>query len=84
MKCLGKRCGVTVMDRIRNDVIREEVVAMRDLAGRVENCVLRSFGHVERMDSERMSNWMYDSVVEGKRGRGSLRRGWMDGVRYRL
>ena len=25
MKCLRKICGVTIMDRIRNDVIREEV-----------------------------------------------------------
>ena len=30
-------CGVTVMGRIRNEVIREEVGAMRDLAGRAEN-----------------------------------------------
>ena len=25
MKCLRRMCGVTVMDRIRNDVMREEV-----------------------------------------------------------
>ena len=55
MKCLRKMCGVTVMDRIRNDVIRGEVGVMRDLVGRVENCVLRWFGHVERMDGERMA-----------------------------
>ena len=35
MKCLRKMCGVTIMDRIRNDVIREEVGVMRDVAGRV-------------------------------------------------
>ena len=48
MKCLRKICGVTVMDRIRNVLIREAVGVMRDLAGRVENCELRWFGHVER------------------------------------
>ena len=55
MKCLRKMCGVTVMDRIRNEVIREEVGVMRDLAGRAESCVLRWFGHVECMDGERMA-----------------------------
>ena len=44
--------GVTVMDKIRNEAIREEVCVMRDLAGRAESCVLRWFGHVERMDGE--------------------------------
>ena len=34
------------------DRIRGEVGVMRDLAGRVKNCVLRWFGHVERMDGE--------------------------------
>ena len=41
MKCLKRMSGVTVMDWIRNDVIREEVGVMRNLAGRVKNCVLR-------------------------------------------
>ena len=58
------------MDRIKNDVIRGEVGVMRDLAGRVENCVLRWFGHVERMDGERMAKRIYGSGVEGRRGRG--------------
>ena len=80
MKCSRRMCGVTVMDRIRNDVIREEVGVIRDLAGRVENCVLRGFGHVERMEGERMSKRIYDLGLEGGRGRGRPRRGWMDGV----
>ena len=52
IKCLRKMCGVTLMDRIRNDEIRKELGVRRDLAGRVENCVLRWFGHVEHMDGE--------------------------------
>ena len=38
MKCLRKRCGVTIMDRIRNEVIRDEVGVIRNLAGRAELC----------------------------------------------
>ena len=63
-KCLRKICGVTVMDRIRNEVIREEVGVGRDLASRAENCVLRWFGHVEPMDGERIARKIYGSGVE--------------------
>ena len=68
MKCLRKMCGVTVMDRIRNVVIRQEVGMVRDLAGRAENCALRWFGHAECMDGERMAKRIYCSGVEGSRG----------------
>ena len=46
------------------------------LSGRLENCVLRYFGHVERMDDERMANKVYDSGVQGK-----PTRIWMDDVK---
>ena len=82
MKCLRKMCGVTVMDRISNDVIRIEVGVMRDLAGRVEICVLRWFGHIEHMDSERMAKRIYDSGLQGRRGRPN--RVWMDGAKAAL
>ena len=36
MRCLRRMCGVIVMDRIRNDLIREEVGVMRDLADWVD------------------------------------------------
>ena len=75
-----KMCGVTVMDRVRNYVIRREVGVMRDLASRVENYVLRWFGHIERMDGERKAKRIYGLVVEGGWGRGTPNRGWMDGV----
>ena len=52
---------------------------MRDQAGRVENCVLRWFGHVEHMDGERMARRIYDPGLEGGRGRGRPHR-WIDGV----
>ena len=69
------------MDRIRNDVIRGDVGVMRDLAGRVESCVLRWFSHVECMDGERMAKRIYDLGVEGRQGRGRPIMGWMEGVK---
>ena len=46
----------------------------------MENCVLRWFAHIKRMDSERISKRIYDSGEEGGRGRGRPSRGWLDGV----
>ena len=49
---------------------------IRDLAGRVESCVLRWFGHVERKGGERMakrkcdSGWKGDEVEEDHAGDG--------------
>ena len=37
IKYVRKMCGITIMYKIRNDVIREEVGVKRDLAGRVES-----------------------------------------------
>ena len=52
MKCFKRMCGVTVMDRIWNEVIMGKIGVMRGLAGREENCVMRWFGHIECMDGE--------------------------------
>ena len=53
MKCLRSICDVTVTDMIKNEEIRRRVKVQVDLSGRVERCVLRWFGHIERMNDER-------------------------------
>ena len=64
-------CGVTRMDdRVRNEVVRERVGVPEKLSGRVDRKVLKWFGHVERMGSERMTKRVYMSEVEEQRGRG--------------
>jgi hypothetical protein len=43
-----------------------------------ENSVLRSFGHVERMDDERIAKQVLNGIVEGvRRGTGRLKDSWM-------
>ena len=54
------------------------------LSDRVNQCVLRWFGHVERMDEERKAKMVTISNVEGNRCRGRPRLGWTDGVRMAL
>ena len=53
MKCLMRKYGVKIRDRIRNEEIRRRVGVLSDQSGRMEKCVLRWFSHVERMDGEK-------------------------------
>ena len=48
---------------------------------RCEQGILRWFGHLVRMYSERLVRRVYDSNVAEKRGRGRPKEKWLDGVR---
>ena len=81
MKCLRSMTGVSRLDRVRNEVVRARTGVRRDLAARVDVNVLRWFGHVERMDNERLLKKVMNAKVDGKSARGRPRFGWMDGVK---
>ena len=49
MKCLRSMYGVTRLDRMRNEVVRERVGVPEKLSNRVDRKVFKWFGHVERM-----------------------------------
>ena len=46
--------------------------------------VLRWFGHVVRMDNERLTKRVWNAEVDGRNVRGRPRFGWMDGVKRAL
>ena len=54
------------------------------MAARVDMNVLRWFGHVERMDNERLLKKVMNAKVDGRSARGKPRFGWMDGVKRAL
>ena len=56
----------------------------RELAARVDMNVLRCFGHVERMDNERLLKKVMNAKVDGRSARGRPGFGWMDGVKRAL
>ena len=84
MRCLRDICGVTLWHRLRNEEVRRRAGVPNELSGRVEKGVLRWFGHMERMDNERLTKRVMVSGVRGSRARGRPRLGWMDGVRRGL
>ena len=84
MKCLRSMTGVSRLDRVRNEVVRARTGVRRELAARVDMNVLRWFGHVERMDNERLLKKEMNAKVDGRSARGRPRFGWMDGKKRAL
>lgn len=81
MNCLRSMVGVTRMDRIRNEEVRRRTGVVRELSSRVDQRVLRWFGHMERMSEERLVKKVMNSEVIGRRARGRPKFRWMDGVK---
>ncbi|WP_147453090.1 hypothetical protein [Xanthobacter tagetidis] len=84
MKYLRNMVGVKHRDRVRNEEVRRRKVERRELAERVDGRVLRWFGHMERMNDERVVRKTMNYQVEGERPRGRPRFRWMDGVKRAL
>ena len=84
MKCLRNMCGVTIWDRQYNDDIRRRAGVLLELSNRAEQRGLRWFGHMERMNDERMAKRVMKSEVEGRGVRGRPRMGWREGIRNSL
>ena len=75
MKCLRSMTGVSRLDSVRNEVVRARTGVRRELAARVDMNVLRWFGHVERMDNERLLKKVMNAKVDGRSVRGRPRFG---------
>ena len=45
-------CGLTLWNMVRNEEVRRRVHIEKQLSDRVDQSVLRWFGHMERMDEE--------------------------------
>ena len=57
------------MDRVRNEEVHMRAGIEKELASRVDQRVLRWFGHVERMDDYRMARRVLMAEVSGGAGK---------------
>ena len=73
MNGLRAICDLSRRDRVRNVRIREICNWNKSLVTRVEQGVLKWFGHVNRMDDKRLARKLFVSEVVGERGRGRPR-----------
>ena len=72
------------MDRIRKEKVRRRAGIGRELASRIDQRVLRWFGHLERMDESRLTRRVMTAEVSGGRVRGRPRIGWIEGMKVAL
>ena len=80
MRCLRSMVGVSRVDRVRNEEVRRRAGVDKSMSDRVDQRVLRWYGHMERMGEERLVKKVWVAEVDGVRPRGRPRRRWMDGV----
>ena len=78
MRSLRSMGGVTLNDRVRNEVIRERCGLKEDVVTKVDKSMLRWFGHVERMSERRLAKGIYVADVSGNAGRGRPRKTYPD------
>ena len=65
MKCLRSLVGVSRMDRARNEEEHRRASIERELVSKVDQRILRWFGHVERMDEYPMARRVLMAKVSG-------------------
>ncbi|KAJ8012499.1 hypothetical protein DPEC_G00043460 [Dallia pectoralis] len=77
MGFLRKVAGLSLRDRVRSSVIREEL-GVEPLLLRIERSQLRWFGHLVRMPPGRLPREVLQARPAGRRPRGRPRTRWRD------
>ena len=83
MKMLRWMCGVTKLDKIRNERIRG-TVKVTEISKKVQERRLQWYGHVMRRDEDYVGRRVLEMEVQGRRRPGRPRRRWMDSVKEDL
>jgi hypothetical protein len=77
MRMLRMACGVTRLDRLRNDHVRGSL-KVAPIASKAQESRLRWYGHILRRDEENIGRNVLDMEVGGKRRRGRPKTRWRD------
>ena len=80
----AKLVGVSRMDRVRNEEVRNRDGMEINLSSIADQRVLRRFGHVERMAEFRMAKRVFMTDISGGLEGDRPRLDWMDGVKVAL
>ena len=76
-------CGVTKMDRIRNERNRG-TTKVGEISKNVQESRLKWYGHVSRREDEYVGKRVMGMEVPGKRRRGRPKRRWLDSIKNDL
>jgi hypothetical protein len=88
MDFLRRNCGISRLDHVRNDRIKEIMDLDKTIIDRVEERQLVWYGHLQRMSEERWPKKIWEWTHQGRReeddheGPGSItsRRPWQPGT----
>jgi Reverse transcriptase (RNA-dependent DNA polymerase) len=80
MSWLRKIAGISRLQHIRNEEIRKITGNEETAVDKIKIRRLQWFGHVSRMDSNRIPNLALHAQLEGQRNTGRQRARWRDGV----
>src|SRR5277367_5245323 len=80
MDCLRSIVDVRRIDSVRNADVRKVCGVQKGIDEIRRRGLLGWFGHVERMDENRVVKKIYESVCEGSNVRGRPKKSWREGV----
>ncbi|KAL1447828.1 hypothetical protein WDU94_001914 [Cyamophila willieti] len=79
MRMLRWSCGVTRLDRIRNEVIRNKI-KVTEVSKKIQERRLQWYGHVERRDESYIGKRIENIIERGRKGRGRPKKRWRNCV----
>ena len=80
MRMLRWMCGVTKLDKIRNEIIRG-TTKVGEITKKVQQRRLKWYGHVMRREEHYVGRRAMVMKVQGRRKRGRPKRRWLDKVK---
>ena len=81
MNCLRRMVGVTRRDRIQNIVVRERTNVTESIIEEIRRRRLSWFGHISRMEIDRLPARVLYCHVTGERSQGRQAKKWMENIK---
>ena len=81
MKCYRRLLGVKWFHFVTNDVIKKLVNMTDDIVTTIKRRKVRLFGHICRMDDNRLLKVIMSGMVDGTNRRGRPKKSWIDDVK---
>ncbi|XP_030748221.1 uncharacterized protein LOC115876551 [Sitophilus oryzae] len=75
-----RAAGKSILDRVRNERIQNVMGVKHRISEDIKINQLRWYGHVQRMEENRIPKKILNWTPKGKRKRGRPRRSWREGI----
>ena len=76
--------GLTLLDRVRNETIRQRMKANNTVIESIKERQLRWYGHLQRMSTERLPIKLWKWKPSQRRKQGRPRKRWKNDIQYEM